>query len=178
MSLTIRFCYRFLGDFTGEVTPVPIPNTAVKLSRADGTARATAWESRSSPGLTSSGLANCQPAFALDSPSGTIALSVGRFMTALPQKLTAATARTILRLQTESAAAQIDRIALRDRYLKDNRPLPISMRLEEHHRLNRPDWAKALHQAAMACQTKCLLLSLMTPFPPGRDRPVLGKKRS
>ena len=31
---------------TEEVTPVPIPNTAVKLLRADGTAWATAWESR------------------------------------------------------------------------------------------------------------------------------------
>ena len=31
---------------TGEVTPVPIPNTDVKLSRADGTAFARVWESR------------------------------------------------------------------------------------------------------------------------------------
>lgn len=29
-----------------KVTPVPIPNTMVKLQRADGTARATVWESR------------------------------------------------------------------------------------------------------------------------------------
>ena len=41
----------FLGDFSREVTPVPIPNTVVKLSSADGTARATVWESRSLPGL-------------------------------------------------------------------------------------------------------------------------------
>ena len=32
---------------TGGVTPVPIPNTEVKPSRADGTAWATVWESRS-----------------------------------------------------------------------------------------------------------------------------------
>lgn len=31
--------------------PVPIPNMEVKPSRAHGTPRATAWESRSSPGL-------------------------------------------------------------------------------------------------------------------------------
>ena len=35
-------------DHTEEVTPVPIPNTVVKLLRADGTAWATAWESRTS----------------------------------------------------------------------------------------------------------------------------------
>ena len=40
----------FLGDCSGEDTPVPIPNTEVKLPSADGTARATVWESRSLPG--------------------------------------------------------------------------------------------------------------------------------
>ena len=35
----------FGGDCE-EVTPVPIPNTEVKLLRADGTAWATVWESR------------------------------------------------------------------------------------------------------------------------------------
>src|SRR5215467_7184879 len=39
------------GDRTERVTPVPIPNTEVKPLRADGTARATAWETRSLPGL-------------------------------------------------------------------------------------------------------------------------------
>ena len=34
------------GDDTGEATPVPIPNTEVKLSKADGTCGATRWESR------------------------------------------------------------------------------------------------------------------------------------
>jgi hypothetical protein len=39
----------FLGDNSGGVTPVPIPNTAVKPSSADGTSRATSWESRTLP---------------------------------------------------------------------------------------------------------------------------------
>ena len=39
------------GDHSGEVTPVPIPNTEVKLPCADGTARETVWESKSSPGF-------------------------------------------------------------------------------------------------------------------------------
>ena len=38
------------GDRRG-VTPVPMPNTAVKPSTADGTARETVWESRSLPGF-------------------------------------------------------------------------------------------------------------------------------
>src|SRR5690349_9807358 len=39
------------GGDAGGATPVPIPNTEVKPSWADGTAWATAWESRSLPGL-------------------------------------------------------------------------------------------------------------------------------
>ena len=38
------------GDNDVKVTPVPIPNTKVKLLSADGTARETVWKSRSSPG--------------------------------------------------------------------------------------------------------------------------------
>ena len=41
----------FPGGFCGEETPVPIPNTEVKLSSADGTAWATVWESRTLPGI-------------------------------------------------------------------------------------------------------------------------------
>ena len=41
----------FLGSYSEGVTPVPIPNTAVKSLSADGTARATVWESRTLPGL-------------------------------------------------------------------------------------------------------------------------------
>ena len=37
------------GDYSGEVTPVPIPNTEVKLPCADDTWRETAWESRTLP---------------------------------------------------------------------------------------------------------------------------------
>jgi hypothetical protein len=39
------------GGNSEEVTPVPIPNTEVKLFSADGTARETAWESRTPPEL-------------------------------------------------------------------------------------------------------------------------------
>lgn len=38
------------GDHTGGATPVPIPNTEVKSSRADDTAVARLWESRMLPG--------------------------------------------------------------------------------------------------------------------------------
>src|SRR5207247_7638507 len=41
----------FSGDPTERATPVPIPNTEVKPLRADGTARATVWETRSLPGI-------------------------------------------------------------------------------------------------------------------------------
>ena len=37
------------GDNGLKVTPVPIPNTKVKLQCADGTAGVTLWKSRSSP---------------------------------------------------------------------------------------------------------------------------------
>ena len=36
------------GDYSGEVTPVPIPNTVVKLLSADDTWWVTAWENRTS----------------------------------------------------------------------------------------------------------------------------------
>src|SRR5215217_5598188 len=37
------------GDDGGGDTPLPIPNREVKPASADGTARETSWESRSSP---------------------------------------------------------------------------------------------------------------------------------
>ena len=40
----------FSGGYCEGETPVPIPNTAVKPHSADGTAWATAWESKSPPG--------------------------------------------------------------------------------------------------------------------------------
>ena len=42
---------QFAGEFTARVPPVPIPNTEVKPRRADGTARASVWEIRSSPAI-------------------------------------------------------------------------------------------------------------------------------
>ena len=39
------------GDDNEEVTPVPIPNTAVKLFDAKDTQRVTAWENRKLPEL-------------------------------------------------------------------------------------------------------------------------------
>jgi hypothetical protein len=41
----------FLGGYSREETPVPIPNTEVKLSSADGTAWVTVWESKTLPGI-------------------------------------------------------------------------------------------------------------------------------
>ncbi len=41
----------FLGGHARGVTPVPIPNTAVKPSRADDTMTERSWESRTLPGL-------------------------------------------------------------------------------------------------------------------------------
>ena len=42
---------QFPGGNTGGETPVPIPNTEVKPSRADDTMVERPWESRSLPGL-------------------------------------------------------------------------------------------------------------------------------
>ena len=42
---------KFLGDNDEEGTPVPIPNTAVKLFDAKDTKWVTAWEDRKLPGL-------------------------------------------------------------------------------------------------------------------------------
>ena len=41
-----RFC---LVAMRAEATPVPIPNTTVKIRAADGTMLETAWESRRLP---------------------------------------------------------------------------------------------------------------------------------
>ena len=42
---------KFPGGYCLEETPDPIPNSAVKLKDANGTAGVTPWESRSLPGL-------------------------------------------------------------------------------------------------------------------------------
>src|SRR5262249_23220741 len=52
---------KFSGDRTERVTPVPIPNTEVKPLRADGTARATLWETRSLPGLNKTPMSHKAP---------------------------------------------------------------------------------------------------------------------
>ncbi len=41
--------YKVFGGYTGGVTPVPISNTEVKLSRADDTMTVRSWESRTLP---------------------------------------------------------------------------------------------------------------------------------
>ena len=41
----------FPGGYCLEETPDPIPNSAVKLKDANGTAGAAPWESRLPPGL-------------------------------------------------------------------------------------------------------------------------------
>ena len=48
----LRSQSQFSGGCVERATPVPIPNTEVKPLGADGTARATAWESRKPPGLS------------------------------------------------------------------------------------------------------------------------------
>jgi hypothetical protein len=49
--LIIFFIDNTPGNHNKEETPVPIPNTEVKLFSADGTAWVTEWESRKLPGF-------------------------------------------------------------------------------------------------------------------------------
>ena len=51
LSVTVQdqLVNKSLGDWSGGVTPGNIPNPAVKSVSADGTWRATSWESRSLP---------------------------------------------------------------------------------------------------------------------------------
>ena len=54
MAITLFILYIAIpvsGGHGEEETPVPIPNTEVKLLSADGTALETGWESRSPPGF-------------------------------------------------------------------------------------------------------------------------------
>ena len=48
-QLVLPIFLKVCGGYFGGVTPVPIPNTEVKPTRADGTAREAVWESRSLP---------------------------------------------------------------------------------------------------------------------------------
>ena len=52
-SSNLFWASRFSGDVSEGATPDPIPNSEVKPFSADGTAGATLWESRSSPGFFS-----------------------------------------------------------------------------------------------------------------------------
>ena len=49
VAFSVFFSLKVFGGYSEEVTPVPIPNTEVKLFSADGTAWETAWESRKPP---------------------------------------------------------------------------------------------------------------------------------
>ena len=51
-TVSNKYVNSFPGGYGGEATPVPIPNTVVKLSCADGTWDASPWESRSLPGIS------------------------------------------------------------------------------------------------------------------------------
>ena len=48
-SNTVTFSSQSVGAYYDEGPPVPIPNTVVKLIRAEDTWRATAWKNRSVP---------------------------------------------------------------------------------------------------------------------------------
>ena len=47
--------HSFPGGYSEEVTPVPIPNTVVKLFCAEGTWDAGPWEIRTPPGVSFEG---------------------------------------------------------------------------------------------------------------------------
>ena len=60
------------GGYSEKVTPVPIPNTVVKLLCADNTGRATAWELKSLPELM------CKKSFSFLTQNIILYSSVGR----------------------------------------------------------------------------------------------------
>ena len=49
--LDVNSIKNILGGISGGVTPVPIPNTAVKPACGDGTILERVWESSTLPGL-------------------------------------------------------------------------------------------------------------------------------
>ena len=57
------------GGLTGGATPVPIPNTEVKPSKADDTAAVRQWESRTLPGYKKSLMIERSSGSSLLSPS-------------------------------------------------------------------------------------------------------------
>ena len=67
------------GDYDAEVTPVPIPNTVVKLCSADDTWWEAAWESRSSPEHKKSksyDLLFCVPFYSIPNNQATLTFSI------------------------------------------------------------------------------------------------------
>ena len=60
---SIAVLLQFPGGHRRGETPVPIPNTAVKPSTADGTARVASWESRSLPGFFAQHMRKCAGLF-------------------------------------------------------------------------------------------------------------------
>ena len=48
-SILVRVTLKIVGAYSGEVTPVPIPNTEVKLINVDDTWLETTWKSRTVP---------------------------------------------------------------------------------------------------------------------------------
>jgi hypothetical protein len=55
LAFSFIYFFEFFGGYCLGVTPLPIPNREVKPQRADGTACAGVWESRSLPNLINPG---------------------------------------------------------------------------------------------------------------------------
>ena len=49
LQLSCLIFEKNFGDYSGEVTPLPIPNREVKLTSANDTMWVAAWKSRSLP---------------------------------------------------------------------------------------------------------------------------------
>ena len=64
--MLIQYLIVFAGVFSSEATPVPIPNTEVKLACGDGIAGLSLWESSTMPALFyNPGLSYGTPGFLL-----------------------------------------------------------------------------------------------------------------
>jgi hypothetical protein len=64
----IQLVFKLFGGYSEGDTPVPIPNTEVKPFSADGTARETAWESRTPPRSNGRALRESEGLFAFIIP--------------------------------------------------------------------------------------------------------------
>ena len=60
------------GGLAGGATPVPIPNTEVKPSKADDTAAVRQWESRTLPGYKKKPAGESQQAFLFFTPCSSV----------------------------------------------------------------------------------------------------------